>query len=172
MDVHNENEAYVDLLCVHLQAIVRRLRQIPHDRWDWRPDVMAPTARILTQHAWQWLVSDRQTIYEPDASKHPRIPEPPADPEAMIAVLVEETENWRRMLLSLTREQLDEPRMLFNGPKPKSTLRGLVCHMIQNTIYKHGQLSMLYFLLGLDGPDPYAAPLPNEDYEVAFGPES
>jgi Uncharacterized protein conserved in bacteria len=170
VNIQNENEAYVDLLCVHLQAIVRRLRGIPPEKWDWQPDITAPSARILAHHAWQWLICDRQHILNADASQHPRIPEPPADPEAICQALVEETENWRAMLLSLTPEQFDEPRIQFNFPEPEMNVRYFVCHMIQNTIYKHGQLSVLYFMLGLDGPEPYAAPFPNPIYEEEFGP--
>jgi hypothetical protein len=42
--------------------------------------------------------------------------------------------------------------------------------MIQNTIYKHGQFSTLYFALGLDGTEPYSAPFPNPIYAEIFGP--
>lgn len=31
-------------------------------------------------------------------------------------------------------------------------------------IYKHGQLSTLFFALGLDGEEPYTAPFPNDVY--------
>lgn len=171
MELHNENEAYVDLLCVHLQSMVRRLRQIPPDKWDWQPEIMAPSARILAQHTWQWLICDRQHIGEPDASRHPRIPDPPDDPDAMCDALAAETENWRAILRSLTPEQLAEPRRQFNDLRWELSVRWFVCHMIQNTIYKHGQLSMLYFMLGLDGPEAYAAPFPNPIYEEEFGPE-
>ena len=49
-------------------------------------------------------------------------------------------------------------------------MRGFVCHMIQNTIYKHGQFATIYFALGLDGTEPYNAPFPNPIYEQRFGP--
>ena len=169
MDVYNENEAYVDLLCVHLKSFVRRLREVPADRWDWQPEIPAPSARTLAQHAWQWLICDRQHIRNADASRHPRIAEPPAGQQDLCDALAEETENWRALIMSLTPEQLSEPRMLFNCPDPKTTVRGLVCHMIQNTIYKHGQMSTIYFMLGLDGTEPYTAPFPNPIYEEEFG---
>src|SRR5579863_6300968 len=124
-DMHPENNIYADLLCSHLQGFTYRLRQLPADRWDWTPDVAAPTARTLAAHAWQWLICDRQHIGEPDASKHPRIPEPPADPQAMCDALAEETENWRQLIMGLTQEQLNEPRRQFNGDY-EMTVRGFI----------------------------------------------
>src|SRR5579862_7869330 len=106
MNPKTENENYAMLLCSHLQGFVHGLRKLPADRWDWTPDVAAPTPRILAAHAWQWLICDRQHIGEPDASRHPRIPEPPTDPQAMCDALAEETENWRQLILGLTPEQL------------------------------------------------------------------
>lgn len=158
-----ENQAYVSLLCGHLRVMVRRLRQIPADKWDWTPHVAAPTARILAAHAWQWLISDRHHINEPDASKHPTIPAPSLDPQAMCAALEEEAERWESLILGLTPVQMAEPRLHFNDDK--RDVRWFVCHMVDNTIYKSGQLSVLYFALGLDGTGPYAAPFPNPEYE-------
>jgi hypothetical protein len=40
--------------------------------------------------------------------------------------------------------------------------------MIQNCIYKNGQLATIYFALGLDGTEPYEAPFPNPIYEQAW----
>lgn len=159
-----ENEAYVSLLCGHLGQMVRRLRQIPADRWDWTFAPPAPTPRILATHAWQWLICDRQHIAEPDACRHPRVPDPPADPSALCDALQEETDRWHSLLMSLTLEQLDEPRRQFN--EYEMPVRGFVCHMIQNCIYKHGQLATIYFALGLDGEEPYDAPFPNPIYEM------
>ena len=159
-----ENRAYASLLGDHLYAIVQRLRRIPIDKWDWTPDVAAPTARILAVHAWQWLVCDRQHIREPDALKHDRVPEPPADPAAMCNVLEEEAARWEQMILALTPEELAAPRRQFNDYD--CDVRWFVCHMIQNVIYKSGQLATLYFALGLDGTGPYTAPFPNMDYEA------
>ena len=167
--MNKENESYIDLLCGHLEGFTARLRMLPADKWDWTPDVAAPTARILATHAWQWLICDRHHIGEPDASKHPRVPEPPADPQKMCDALAEETENWRQLLQSLSEEQLDAPRRQFNGNYPL-TVRWFVCHMIQNLIYKHGQFSTLFFALGLDGTEPYTAPFPNPIYTELFGP--
>ena len=159
-----ENHAYSAMLCGHLTVIVRRLRQIPADQWDWSPNRAAPTARMLAGHAWQWLISDRQHIREPDALKHDRIPDPPDDPGAMCEALELESARWKELILSLTPEQLASPRLHFNDDE--RDVRWFVCHMIDNTIYKSGQLATLYFALGLDGSDPYTAPLPNSEYEL------
>lgn len=168
--MHPENRAYEMLLCSHLAGFVERLRELKPEEWDYTPNVAAATPRTLAVHAWQWLVCDRQHIHEPDASQHPRIPEPPDDTQALCDVLAEETETWRTMLRELTQEQLDAPRLQFNLPENKLTVRGFVCHMIQNVIYKHGQFSTLYFALGHDGTGPYTAPFPNPIYEELFGP--
>ena len=159
-----ENEAYASLLIDHLRVMARRLRQIPTDKWDWTPHVAAPTARILAAHAWQWLICDRQHIDEPDALKHARIPDPPADAQAMCDVLEEETDRWNEMILALTPEQLAAPRRQFNDDF-QLDVRWFICHMIQNTIYKNGQLATLYFALEFDGTEPYTAPFPNPIYE-------
>lgn len=171
MTIQNENEAYVDLLCGHLEGFTHRLRQIPPDRWDWQPEPPAPSARILATHAWQWLTCDRQHIREADASRHPRIPDPPEDQQALCDELQAETQRWRELIMSLTPEQFLEPRLQFNLPEAEMNIRGFVCHMIQNSIYKHGQLSTIYFMLGLDGTEPYTAPFPNPIYEEIFGPD-
>ena len=161
----NENVAYENLLCGHLQSMTHRLRQIPADKFDFTFAPPAPTSRTLAVHAYQWLICDRYHITEPDAAKHPRVPDPPDDQQALCDALAEETENWRLLLRSLTPEMLDAPRFQFNLPQAEMTVRGFVCHMIQNCIYKHGQMSTIYFALGLDGTEPYAAPFPNPIYE-------
>jgi hypothetical protein len=51
-------------------------------------------------------------------------------------------------------------------------VRGFVCHMVQNTIYKNGQFMTLFYALGLDGTEPYDAPFPNPIYEQCFGSKS
>jgi hypothetical protein len=162
--LHNETEAYADLLCSHLLSMVWRLRQIPADKWDWTFAPPAPTPRILAAHAWQWLICDRQHIGEPDATRHAPIPDPPTDPSAMCDALAEETERWRTLIGSLMPEQLAQERHQFNGHE--MNVRDFVCHMIQNCIYKNGQLATLYFALGLDGTEPYSAPFPNPLYAM------
>lgn len=167
--MQNENETYAWLLIGHLKSMVHRLRQIPPDRWDWQPEPMAPSARILAVHTWQWLMCDRQHIAEPDASQHTLVPEPPDEPQALCDALAAETQRWDDLLRSLTPEQLLAPRNQFNMTEYTLNVRWFVAHMIQNSIYKHGQLSMLYFMLGLDGPEPYDAPFPNPIYRERFG---
>lgn len=152
-----------DNLCGHLRVMVRKLRKIPADRWDWTPDAAAPTARILAAHAWQWLICDRQHIEEPDVTKHALIPEPPADPDGMCDALSAEIDRWEEMLKGLSPEKLVEPRNQFQwGPL---NVGWFVMHMLQNCIYKHGQLSTLFFALRLDGDAPYDAPFPNRCYD-------
>lgn len=157
-----ENEAYAGLLCSHLRGMVHRLRLLSPEQWDWTPAVAAPTARILAAHAWQWLICDRQHIVEPDARKHPLVPDAPADPGALCDALAAETDRWEALILSLTPAQLDEPRRQFNDGS--MNVRGFLCHMIQNCIYKNGQFATLFFALGLDGAAPYDAPFPNPFY--------
>ena len=164
MEYHNENQAYEDILCGHLTVFVRRLRKLPDDKWDWSPHHAAPTPRILATHTWQWLICDRQHIHEPDAAKHPDVPEPPADTAAFCDALEAETKQWSALLSHLTPEEMDGVRYQFNEADSKMTVRGFVCHMVQNTIYKHGQFSELFFALGLDGTEPYEAPFPNPIY--------
>lgn len=161
-ELQNENQAYASLLCGHLQGMVHRLRQLTPEQWDWTFAPPAPTARILAVHAWQWLICDRQHLAEPDASKHPLVPAPPADTALLCSALAEETERWRVLILGLTPAQFAEQRRQFNGYE--MNVRKFVCHMIQNSIYKHGQFSTLFFALGLDGDAPYDAPFPNPIY--------
>ncbi len=164
MQLTNENEAYAALLYHHLLGFAHRLREVPPERWEWQIEPAAPSPRILAEHAWQWLVCDRQHIYEPDALKHSDVPEPPADQQAMCDRLMEEAETWKEMILKLTPEQLDEPRRQFNHSGAELNVRWFLFHMIQNTIYKHGQFATIYFALGLDGTEPYTAPFPNPIY--------
>ncbi len=160
-----ENELYERVLCGHLRHMARYLKDLPDDKWDWTPDVAAPTARILAAHAYQWLVCDRYHIENPDVSTHLPVPEPQGDPTAMIAALEDETERWRLLIRGLTPERLDTPLRQFGLADGEGNVRGFVGHMIQNAIYKNGQFSTLYFALGLDGTDPYDAPWPNPIYE-------
>ncbi len=151
------------MLRMHIRGMTARLRQIPEDKWDWTFAPPAPTPRILAIHTWQWLICDRRHIEETDALKHARIPEPPSDPAALCDALDAEMDCWAEMLTRLTPEDLDAPRRQFNDyPMP---VRGFIGHIVQNTIYKSGQLSTLYFALGLDGDAPYDAPFPNPIYE-------
>jgi hypothetical protein len=167
----NENEAYEAMLCSHLEGMVYRLRQMTPEQFDYTFAPPAPSPRTLAIHAWQWLVCDRNHIAEPDASKHPRVPDPPADQKALCDALAEETENWRHLIRSLTPEKMLEERRQFNQEYDRPlNIRWFIFHMIQNAVYKHGQMSTTYFALGLDGTEPYTAPFPNPIYEELFGP--
>lgn len=170
-EMQTENQAYANLLCNHLRSLTQGLRTLPSDKWDWTPDPAAPTARILAAHTWQWLQCDRQHIAERNPALHSRIPEPPSEPEAMCDALQDETERWERLILELTPEQFAEERHQFSS-SALLNIRWFVCHMIQNSIYKHGQFSTLYFALGLDGTEPYTAPFPNPIYEECYGSDS
>ena len=158
-----ETQNLLWLLRMHVRAMTQRLRQIPEDKWDWTFAPPAPTPRVLAAHAWQWLICDRQHIEEPDALKHALIPDPPAVPAAMCDALDAEMDRWQELLGRLTPDAMEEPRHQFNDyPMP---VRGFVGHILQNTIYKNGQLATLYYALGLDGDAPYDAPFPNPIYE-------
>ncbi len=162
--IDSENDAYATLLYWYVSHFVSRLRQLPPERWEWQTAVPAPSPRILAEHAWQWLVCDRQHILEPDVNLHIDVPTPPEDQQAMCDLLKAEAEMWRDMILAFTPEQLDEPRSQFGVSE--RNIRWFICHMIQNCIYKHGQLATIYFALGMDGTEPYSAPFPNPLYEL------
>jgi len=85
----------------------------------------------------------------------------------MCDALARETENWRMLIRGLTPEKLAEPRRQFDS-EPVLNVRWFVYHMIQNSIYKHGQFSVLFFALGLDGREPYMAPFPNPIYAECY----
>ncbi len=165
-----ETKACADILCNHLRGMVSRARLIPPDKFDWTFAPPAPTPRILVTHAWQWLVCDRQHLEQPDASLHPRVPDAPTDQQALCDALAAETDRWEQLLASLTDERMAETRQQFNDASWDWSVRGSVYHMVQNCIYKHGQLSTLFFALGLDGTEAYTAPFPNPIYDEVFGP--
>jgi uncharacterized damage-inducible protein DinB len=162
MNLINENQTYSVLLCMHVRSMIRSLQQMSEEHWDWRPDQAAPTARILATHTYQWLVCDRQHINEPDALKHSDVPALPHNKEEACACLTEEIDRWEKMIQELSADDLSSPRSQFNGYS--MNVRGFIAHMIQNCIYKNGQLSTLYFALGYDGTEPYDAPFPNPIY--------
>ena len=166
-NLENENEAYANVLCGHLRQMVNRLRHIPSDKWDFAPAPPAPTPRILATHAYQWLICDRMHINEADAALHDRVPDLPQEPGAACDALDAEITNWDEMLRELTPEAFAAPRSQFN--QSPMNVRAFVAHMIQNCIYKNGQLATIYFMLGLDGTEPYAAPFPNPIYAEVFG---
>lgn len=149
------------LLSWHLRQMTERLRNIPEDRWEWQIEPSAPSAKMLGEHCYSWLVCDRQHIQESDVHKHDLIPVPASQSELCDA-LNEEAEVWRNLISSLTPEQMSEPRFQFG--EREMNIRGFVGHIMQNSIYKNGQLSTIYFALGLDGTEQYDAPLPNRMY--------
>jgi hypothetical protein len=158
-----------DNLIGHLKCIHRWASRMSDEQFDFTYNPAAPTGRTLVTHTWQWLICDRMHIEEPDASKHSRVPEPPTDRLALIAELETEAKRWDEMLRAMPAEKLDEVRHQFNDTGFEWSVRGCVYHMLQNVIYKNGQLSYLAFSFGLDGTDPYDAPFPNPIYEEIFG---
>lgn len=166
-NITNENDAYATLLGMHVGGMVSFLRNLPDDQWDYAPAPPAPTPRILATHAYQWLQCDRMHILEADASTHDRVLDLPREPEAACDALMAEFRNWQTLLKKLTPEQLDAPRSQFN--QSEMNVRAFIVHIIQNTIYKNGQLATIYFALGLDGTEPYDAPFPNPIYGEVFG---
>lgn len=160
--MQTENEAYVALLCSHLSDMIQKLRTLPADKWDWTPALPAPSARMVAEHAWEWLLTDRQHLEQPDITLHQPVPAPPTDPEAFCTALQAERDWWRKTLPMITPEQFLEERFQFGiGPQD---VRSLIVHITQQTIYKNGQLSTLFFALGLDGEEVYSAPHANTFY--------
>ncbi len=162
-----ETEAYAGLLCGHLRAMTSRLRRLTPEQWDYAPAPPAPTARMLASHTWQWLMCDRQHITETDALRHALVPEVPREPLALCDLLAAETAAWETLILGLQPWELDAWRRQFN--EYPMTVREFVCHIIQNSIYKHGQFATLFFAMGLDGTDVYDAPTPNPFYQALRG---
>ena len=157
-----ETETFIGLLDSHLGPMIGQLRAIPLDKWDWTPAPPVPSPRVIAEHTWHWLVADRRHLQEPDITLHSLIPEAPAQQQTLCEALDEENRAWRDLILALTPEQYAAQRFQF-GLWPR-TVRYVVAHLTQQVLYKHGQLSTLYFLLGLDGDGPYQAPFPNDDY--------
>ena len=162
MNIQSETQAYAFLLYSHVRSFAYCLRQMPSDRLDWQFDPAAPSARMLAEHMLQWLICDRQHILEPDALLHADVPALPRDLPTLCDALEAEADTWRALIRSLTPEQLDAPRQQFNSSP--MNVRAFVCHIIQNSIYKNGQFMTIFYALGLDGTEPYEAPLPNPIY--------
>src|ERR1700678_3655107 len=112
----NEIEAYEWLLIGHLESMLRGLRRLKPEHWDWTPDQAAPSPRIVAVHAWQWLMCDRQHIDEPDFEKHQNVAEPPEDIPALCQAFEQEIENWKQLLAQLKPADLDSPRRQFGHP--------------------------------------------------------
>ncbi len=167
--LNDELQVFELMIPGYVGSMVRIATGIPDDKWNWSMSERTPTARELCEHAFAWLVCDRQQMTVLDRSLHQPTPNLPADRLAMIELLQEEANEWRRLIRSLKPEDLDAVR----EPWPDSTrcLRSFLFHMGQNVIYKLGQISMLAFELGLDGGDPYDAPIPNKIYEFEGCPD-
>lgn len=146
-------------------SIVRHAELIPDDKWNWSFSERTPTAREICEHAFVWMWCDRQQMTVPDLRRHRPTPNLPADRDSMLRLLEEEVEEWRRLIGSFTPEQLLDEYEAFDGDM--RNLRGFLFHIGQHLIYKLGQLSVLYYELGLDGPEPYDAPYPNQIYGFA-----
>ena len=160
-----ELENYEALLIEHLEAMLRALRKMSAEHWDWSPHPAAPSARIIGVHTWQWLVCDRQHITEPDVLGHALVPDAPRDIHQFCDVFEQEILNWRHLLRSLEPSDLLKSRPQFGNPDDTQNIRAYIGHMVQNGIYKHGQLAELFYALQYDGSGPYAAPFPNPLYE-------
>lgn len=111
--MQTENEAYVELLCRHLGTLISRLRAIPEEQWDWTPSPAAPTARMVAEHTWNWLVADRRHLQEPNITLHAPVPAAPTEPQALCDALEAERGFWHKTLLTLTPEQIAEERFQF-----------------------------------------------------------
>ncbi len=153
-------------MLTHLSTFVERLRQIPSAKWEYQVTVAAPSPRHVAEHAWLWLVCDRQYIAEPDVAKHTPPLSPPTHQQDICDLLEEEIGLWRQLLITLPLEHLGDTRE-YQG-NTGVTIRYLICHMVQNVIYKHGELATVYFALGLDGTEPFTAPLPTEFHPEAI----
>lgn len=169
MVFHTELEADANILLGHLRNMIRCLRQLPEDKWDWTFAPPAPTPRILAVHAMQWLQCDRQHITNPDHSTHRPVPEPPTDPASICDAMEAEAKEWEKLLKGMTPADLERKSCQFGHEPAAMNGRGFVAHMIQNVIYKNGQFATIYFALGLDGDEPYDAPFPNPIYKEALG---
>jgi hypothetical protein len=161
--VKSETEAYISLLTSHLNLMAGRMEEIPPDKWDWAPSIAAPTPRIIGEQTWRWLVADHRHLTEPDMTRHERTPAPPPTQKDVCAALREEGDRWRELIARLTASQMDEERYHF-GAFPRN-VRFMIGHITQQVTYKSGQLSTLYFALGLDGTEAFTAPVPNDDYD-------
>ncbi len=160
--LQNELEVFELMTAGYVGSIVRAASLIPDDKWNWSFSERTPTAKEICEHAFVWLWCDRQQLCVLDRSLHRPTPDLPSDRETMIQMLKAEAQEWRSLVRSLTLEQLQEERKPWEGET--RLVRSFLFHMGQHVIYKAGQIWMLAFDLGLDGPEPYDAPFPNRIY--------
>jgi len=145
-----------------------KLKLLRPEHWDWTPNVAAPTPRTVAVHAWQWLQCDRQHIENPNFLSHNDVAEPDGTLDAFCDAFAAETDTWEALLKRLGPADLDQPRGQFSNDG-ELNVRWFILHMIQNVIYKHGQLSEVFFALGYDGDQPYSSPFPNPIYAETRG---
>lgn len=163
--LQNELEVSEYGIVQYLESIARIAGLVPEEKWNWSFSERTPTTREICEHTFAWLWCDRQQIMVTDRSLHLPTPDPPANPRAMIELLQQEGMEWRSLIRSLSPEILAEEREPWPGEV--RVVRSFLFHMLQNVIYKLGQLSLLAFELGLDGSKPYDAPYPNRLYGFA-----
>lgn len=159
--LQNELDTFELMTAGYVGSILRAAKQIPVDKWNWSISERTPTAREVCEHAFVWLWCDRQQMTVLDRSLHRPTPDLPTDRESMISLLENEGKEWRRLVRSLTSEQLLEERETWDGET--RVMRSFLFHMAQHVVYKAGQIWMLAF--ELDGDGPYDAPYPNRYYD-------
>lgn len=158
----SELEVFELMTAGYVGSIVRAAKLVPDDRWNWSFSERTPTARETCEHTFLWLWCDRQQLTVPDWSLHGPSPELPPERASMIQLLESEALEWRRLIQSMTPEELSQERQTWD--EEFRPVRSFLFHMGQHVIYKAGQMWMLAFELGLDGSGPYTAPHPN-DYD-------
>jgi uncharacterized damage-inducible protein DinB len=158
----NELEAFELMTAGYVGSIVRAAGQIPEDKWNWSFSERTPSAREICEHTYMWLWCDRQQITELDRTRHQPVPDLPVDRLQMIQLLKDEAIEWRRLIRSITTEQLQEERESWKGKT--RLIRSFLFHMGQHVVYKAGQIWMIAYELDLEGDGAYSAPHPNEDY--------
>ncbi len=158
----DELEVFELMIVGYIGSLVRTARSIPDDKWNWSFSERTPTAREICEHTFVWLWCDRQQMTVLDRTQHRPTPDLPIDRMAMIQLLEQEAGEWRRLVRSLDQESLSAEREPWPGET--RVVRSFLFHMGQNVIYKVGQVSVLYYELGLDGGEPYDAPFPNRSY--------
>ncbi len=105
-------------------------------------------------------------IEQPDAEFHDDIPPAAQTSAELIAELEAEQAHWHGLLSRLSGDQMQAARRQFNHPESgDQNVRWFVMNALQNVIYNHGQLVVLYLALSAPGASPCAPPLPQVYYE-------
>ncbi len=162
-EMQSELEMFEMMVVGFTGSLIRSATKIPHDKWNWSFSERTPTAREICEHAYVWLWCDRMQITRFGGNEPFPTPELPSDQDSMLAILKGEADAWRTLIRSFESRYLADQYQVF-GEGDNRNLRGFLFHMGQHLIYKVGQLSVLFYDLGLDGPEPYAAICPNELY--------